>query len=103
MKLQHPERLSVKSLSKKPETKQTCVSNRHPEFTTGDRVPRSGNYRIFHVHRLKEFVSLLKDNTFPACPSCDVPVGFGLLSPVPIESASARFRLLMEQKNEAHG
>ncbi len=69
-----------------------------PEFTTGDKVPRSGSYRTFHLHRLKKLVTLLRNNLFPACPSCAVPVGFGLLCPIPVESAGARFRLLTETK-----
>lgn len=65
--------------------------------STGDMVPRSGIYRVFHHHRLARQLTLLRSSIFPACHTCTTPLEFELLRAVPIESARSRFRLLMSQ------
>jgi hypothetical protein len=62
---------------------------------TGDVVPRSGIYTVFHHHRLSRHVPLLRSGIFPACHKCTTPIEFELLRAMPIESARSRFRLLM--------
>jgi hypothetical protein len=69
---------------------------RNTGFETGQTIPRSGNYAVFHTrHPLVREVTLLKEHTFPACAKCVLPVQFDLLQAVPAESARDRFRLLM--------
>lgn len=64
--------------------------------STGEVVPSSGVYRVFHHHRLARQVPLLRNGIFPACHTCRTALEFKLLRAVPIESARARFRLLMQ-------
>lgn len=64
--------------------------------STGDVVPRTGIYRVFHHHRLSRQVPLLRNGIFPACKKCTTPIEFELLQAMPIESARSRFRLLMQ-------
>src|SRR5579864_9427810 len=64
--------------------------------STGDMVPRSGIYTVFHHHRLSRQVPLLRSGIFPACHTCTTPLEFELLRAVPVESARSRFRLLMQ-------
>jgi hypothetical protein len=64
-------------------------------FSTGQRVPRSGIYKILHKHSPADQMTLLRDGHFPTCHRCGIPMNFELVSAVPIESATARFRLLM--------
>jgi hypothetical protein len=69
---------------------------RNMEFETGQTIPQSGSYSVFHKqHHLRHEVTLLKQHTFPACARCAVPVHFDLLHAVHAESARDRFRLLM--------
>ena len=76
--------------------------NTHTRYNTGQKVPRSGSYRTFHKHALASEIPLLKNVFFRACPACRVPVQFELVSAVTVESAGARFRLLMQtQRNES--
>ena len=89
--------MSTKYLLSKP--KERSISAVRPEFTTGDVVPRSGIYRICHHHNLAWQVPLLRSGIFPGCRKCTIPVEFELLLAMPIESARARFRLLMWQAN----
>jgi hypothetical protein len=65
---------------------------------TQGRVPRSGIYRVSHVHRILD-IRLLKGSIFPACPKCSSAMQFALISAVPVESAGGRFRFL----TQAHG
>lgn len=39
-------------------------------LSTGDMVPRSGIYRVFHHHRLARQIALLRSGIFPACHTC---------------------------------
>lgn len=64
-------------------------------FTTGQTVRRSGTYKTMHPHRLTAEITLLSRQVFPNCPSCAIPVSFAMVSRPATESASARFRLLM--------
>lgn len=64
--------------------------------STGDVVPRSGIYRVFHHHHLATQVPLLRNGVFPECRTCTTPLEFELLRAVPVESARSRFRLLMQ-------
>ena len=46
-------------------------------FRTGDRIPRSGIYRVFHFqHRLPHEVTLLRGEIFPRCSKCQDKVEF---------------------------
>ena len=68
---------------------------RKPKFSTGQEVPRSGLYRILHTHALASEVALLRSRSFPPCSECTDPMQFKLVSALAVESARARFRLLM--------
>jgi hypothetical protein len=49
-------------------------------FTTGERIPESGIYRVVHrQHRLPHVVTLLKNETFPRCVKCGNLVEFELV------------------------
>lgn len=65
---------------------------------TGEQVPRSGTYRVFHAHALRD-IRLLSGNIFPACPRCSDVIRFALISAIPVESAAGRFRLLMQDSD----
>lgn len=65
-------------------------------FSNGNTVPRSGVYGILHIrHHLTLEAHLIQGHIFPSCPRCDDSVMFKLITPIVVESASARFRLLM--------
>ena len=67
------------------------------DFSSGDDIPRSGIYATAHPHRLSAHVHLLQGHIFPSCAHCHSPILFKLITPLMIESASARFRLLMSK------
>ncbi|HEX3585209.1 MAG TPA: hypothetical protein VH024_04400 [Candidatus Angelobacter sp.] len=47
------------------------------EFRPGERVPRSGMYRVYHdAHRLMHEAALLTDDAFPCCKQCGPAVRF---------------------------
>lgn len=65
-------------------------------FNTGQSISQSGHYKVFHkAHHLRSDIALLRGNFFPACASCALPVHFQLTQGLTVESASARFRLLL--------
>ena len=69
-------------------------------FETGQIIPQSGNYAVFHKpHLVEREATLLKEHVFPACAKCMVPVHFDLLHAVRAESAREKFRLLMHTRN----
>jgi hypothetical protein len=69
-------------------------------FETGQMIPQSGNYAVFHKpYLLQPEVALLQQHAFPACAKCMVPVHFDLLHAVRAESAQDKFRLLMHTHN----
>lgn len=73
--------------------------HRNAGFETGQKVPRSGTYTVFHrPHLLRREVALLKEHSFPACSRCVLPIHFGLLHAVQVESARDKFRLLMHSR-----
>jgi DTW domain-containing protein YfiP len=69
-------------------------------FKTNEEVPRSGLYRISHTKHPMRDIRLLKGKTFPACPQCSSAIQFALISAIQMESAGARFRLLMQDERE---
>ncbi len=51
-------------------------------FFTGQAIPTSGVYYVFHpAHRLIRLVRLLKGDTFPRCSQCADQVSFELQAP----------------------
>jgi hypothetical protein len=68
-----------------------------PQLLSGGYVPRSGNYTPLHSHSTGT-LSLLKNNVFPKCEVCGLPVQYAVESWVRQESASTRFRLLMHTR-----
>lgn len=47
------------------------------EFRPGERVPRSGLYRVYHdAHRLMHEAALLRQDPFPFCRKCGTAVRF---------------------------
>jgi hypothetical protein len=68
----------------------------HATFKTNEEVPRSGLYRVFHTDHPIRDIRLLKGKTFPACPNCSSVIQFALIGAIRVESAGARFRLLMQ-------
>jgi hypothetical protein len=62
---------------------------------TDEQVPRSGTYRVFHGHVIRD-IRLLKGKIFPACPKCSSSMDFLLISAIPVESATGRFRVLKQ-------
>lgn len=47
------------------------------EFRPGERVPRSGLYRVYHnAHRLMHEAALLTGDPFPGCKQCGPAVRF---------------------------
>jgi len=47
------------------------------EFRPGERVPRSGLYRVYHdAHRLMHEAALLRKDPFPFCRQCGTAVRF---------------------------
>jgi hypothetical protein len=71
-------------------------------FKTNEEVPRSGIYRVLHTKHSMRDITLLKGKTFPACPGCLSAIQFVLIRAIPIESAGARFRLLMQVDPREH-
>jgi hypothetical protein len=67
-------------------------------LVSGGIVPRSGTYRARHTHPRTGAVTLLKGNLFPPCDVCGQAVRYDIVNWVSHESASARFRLLMNTK-----
>jgi hypothetical protein len=72
------------------------MDNHSDNFTTDEQVPRSGLYRVSHAKHAIRDIKLLRRGSFPACPKCKLPVQFSLIEAIPIESASQRFRFLMQ-------
>lgn len=71
------------------------MKNYRGNMGSGKTVRRSGVYGFSHVHSAQRKIILLKGRVFPFCPKCADPVEFVLLRALPVESASARFRLLV--------
>jgi hypothetical protein len=71
-------------------------------FKTNEEIPRSGIYRVSHTEHAIRDIRLLKGKIFPACPRCLSAIQFSLISAIPIESAGARFRLLMQVDPSEH-
>jgi hypothetical protein len=47
------------------------------DFQPGERVPRSGLYRVYHhTHRLMHEAALLTGDPFPFCKQCGTAVRF---------------------------
>ena len=69
-----------------------------PTYLSGQPVPQSGTYRTRHDHPVIRELTILTLHAFPSCPKCNVPVEFKFLKGVPLETASARFRLLMNAR-----
>jgi hypothetical protein len=69
---------------------------------SGRTVPRSGTYGLSHLHSAAHEIALLKGRIFPFCPRCSDSVEFVLIRALPIESASARFRLMMSGSHAHH-
>jgi hypothetical protein len=67
-------------------------------FFSGQPVPRSGTYRTLHHHRLASEIVLLSQHVLPVCAECGIPVRYVFVNCVPVESAQARFRLLMHKQ-----
>ncbi len=64
-------------------------------FQDGQQVIKSGIYKVSHSHAVRAEARLLKGGIFPGCARCKDRVSFDLIGPIPAESASERFRLLM--------
>jgi hypothetical protein len=84
-------RVNDKAIAMRPREPSTEI------FRSGGPVPRSGVYGIVHPHKLAANVHLLQNHVFPDGPHCDSAVLFNLIRPLRVESASARFRLLMHK------
>jgi len=69
-------------------------------MSTGEQVPRSGTYTVFHTHPIRD-IKLLRNWIFPACPKCSSAMQFALAAAIPNESALERFRLLMQEQSPA--
>jgi hypothetical protein len=72
------------------------MDHRGDTFTTDEQVPRSGVYRVSHAKHAIRDIKLLKGRSFPACPKCSSALQFALIRPIPVESATERFRFLMQ-------
>lgn len=67
-----------------------------PRFRTGERIPYSGIYRVFHEgHRLPHEVTLIDGETFPRCLKCDYAVEFELLQTAPDLRNDGGFRVVL--------
>jgi hypothetical protein len=65
-------------------------------FRTGERIPSSGIYRVFHrSHRLPHEVTLLDGETFPRCLKCDTSVEFELVQQAPDLRNAGAFRVVL--------
>jgi hypothetical protein len=64
-------------------------------YSSGEVVPRSGNFRLTHPHAVIHELALLKDHIFPSCSHCSLPVRYAFVNWLPTETVSSRFRLLM--------
>lgn len=73
------------------------MKNYKGDMDSGRTVRSSGIYGFRHVHSVQREITLLRGWVFPSCPKCSDPVQFVLLRAAPVESASARFRLLMRE------
>lgn len=52
-------------------------------YKPGQRVPRTGIYRIYHdLHRLMHEAALIEGARFPACKKCGDAVKFELARPI---------------------
>ena len=69
-------------------------------ISTGERVPRSGTYRISHGHPIPD-IRRLQGRICPACPKCSSAMQFTLTSSIPTETARERFRLLMQEESHS--
>jgi len=72
------------------------MDNRRDTFTTDEQVSISGVYRVSHAQHAIRDIKILKGKSFPACPKCNVAVQFSFIEAIPIESATERFRFLMQ-------
>jgi hypothetical protein len=71
------------------------IQDRRNIFDTGQSISRSGRYKVIHkAHALRNDITLLRGNSFPACATCTEPVKFQLMQGLMVESARERFRLL---------
>jgi hypothetical protein len=71
---------------------------------TGWQVPYSGIYRVYHKeHRLPHQVTLLKENSFPACAKCKEAVHFELVMGIAEPSTKFGFRVTLNELPEVEG
>lgn len=62
------------------ESPATGMGEQQVTFRTGERITRSGIYRVIHrKHRLPHEVTLLRDQVFPRCAKCHDQVKFLLV------------------------
>ena len=71
---------------------QTLKSDLRPIRT----ARRTGVYRVSHAKHPIRDIKLLKGRSFPACPKCSSALQFALIRRIPVESATERFRFLMQ-------
>lgn len=65
-------------------------------FRTGERIPYSGIYKVFHaLHRLPHEVTLLDGEIFPRCLKCDSSVEFQLIQQAPNILDKGAFRVVL--------
>lgn len=65
-------------------------------FRTGEQIPYSGIYKVFHAsHRLPHEVTLLDGEIFPRCLKCDSSVEFQLIQQVSNILDKGAFRVVL--------
>lgn len=70
----------------------TGMEEQQPTFRTGERITRSGIYRVIHrKHRLPHEVTLLRDQVFPRCAKCQDQVRFRLVRGVELPERENEF------------
>lgn len=70
----------------------TEMEEQQPIFRTGERITRSGIYKVIHrKHRLPHEVTLLRDQFFPRCAKCQDQVEFELVRGVELPERENEF------------
>jgi hypothetical protein len=68
------------------------IGEQQVTFRTGERITRSGVYRVIHrKHRLPHEVTLLRDQVFPRCAKCHDQVKFQLVRGVQLSEGEREF------------
>ena len=70
-------------------------------FVTGQRVPKTGIYRVIHAaHRLPHECTLISGEVFPRCCKCDDAVTFECVATAPLWKPGPTRTIILHQLPE---